>query len=317
MKTKAFVTNFVCSILERQDAITFESTLKKSLVRCYTDGSKINGRVGAGFYIEYPGNLPAKEASFHLGKHSTVFQAEIFALLQIAKELLTEKMQNQTIVILADSQAAIKALEMSTVTSITVLNCINNLNELGKDNGVLVTWTPAHTGIPGNERADFLAKAGSSMIMYGPEPFITVPYASCVTEIKDWSTERWRTLWRNKKDCLRTKENVGWTKPRLSQRLIRLKRPHLNQVLQVLTGHCNLQRHKRTTHRSESSLCPKCGLDDETPDHHVGTCAYYEDIRNKYFGNKKATIKEMVNKYNISKLAAYLKEAGRLAEYDH
>ena len=54
---------------------------------------------------------------------------------------------------------------------------------------------------------------------------------------------------------------------RLTIRLLNLKRPHLNRVVQVLTGHCNLQRHKKTTGRAESSLCPKCSLEDETQNH--------------------------------------------------
>ena len=47
--------------------------------RVYTDGSKLNGRVGTGFYAEYPNNSP-KQAFFHLGIHSTVFQAEVLAM---------------------------------------------------------------------------------------------------------------------------------------------------------------------------------------------------------------------------------------------
>ena len=86
--------------------------------------------------------------------------------------------------------------------------------------------------------------------------------------------------------------------------------------MQVLTGHCNLQKHKKTTARSKSSNCPKCNLDDESPNHHVGNCIYYQDTRMKYLGNKTTTIKNVVNKLNTTKLATYLKEAGRLTEYD-
>ena len=76
-------------------------------------------------------------------------------------------------------------------------------------------------------------------------------------------------MWNKRKDCLRMKESVGWTSSRLTIHLLNLKRPQLNRVVQVLTGHCNLQRHKKTTGRAESSLCPKCKLEDETPNHHV------------------------------------------------
>ena len=314
-KTKVFERNFECQIMDKQNAIRSESILNHNTIRVYTDGSKLDGRVGAGFYAEYPNNSP-KQAFFHLGIHSTVFQAEVLAVSEVAKNLHLEKMHNQNIVVLIDSQAALKALIKSTVTSITVLNFIRSLNQLGKQNHVSIAWIPGHAGVHGNEVADYVAKSESKLIMYGPEPFITVPYASCVSTVTDWSTVRWKSMWSKGKDCLRMKETVDWTSSRLTIRLLNLKRPQLNRVGQVLTEHCNLQRHKKTTGRAESSLCPKCSLEDETPNHHVGNCKVYQDIRVKYFGTTKTTVHNVVTKCNINKLATYLKEAGRLSEFD-
>ena len=115
-------------------------------------------------------------------------------------------------------------------------------------------------------------------------------------------------MWNKRKDCLRVKESVGWKSSRLSIRLLNLKRPQLIRVVQVLTGHCNLQRHKKTKGRAESSLCPKCSLDDKTPNHYVGNCMLYQDTRVKYFN--------VITRCNINKLATYLKEAGRLSEFN-
>ena len=86
--------------------------------------------------------------------------------------------------------------------------------------------------------------------------------------------------------------------------------------MQVLTWHCNLQRHKKTTGRAESSLCPKCSLEDEAPNYHVGNCKRYQDIRVKYLEITKTTAHDVVTKCNITKLATYLKEAGRLSKFD-
>ena len=138
---------------------------------------------------------------------------------------------------------------------------------------------------------------------------ITVSYGSCVSTVKDWSTDRWKSMWNRRKNCLTMKESVSWTSSRLTIRLLNLKRPQLNSVVQVLAGHCNLQRHKKTTGCAESSLCPKCSLKDETPNHHVGNCKLYQDIRVKYFGITKTTVHNVVTKCNINKLATYLKEA--------
>ena len=172
-KTKVFKRNFKCQIMDKKSAVRSESVLNQSTVKVYTDGSKLDRRGGAGFYAENPSNSP-KRAFFHLGVHSTVFQAEVLAIPEVAKNLLLEKMHNQSVV-LVDSQAAIKSLIKCTLTSITVLNCIRNLNQLGKQNHDSVAWIPAYAGVHGNEVADYLAKSGSKSKIHGSEPFITVP----------------------------------------------------------------------------------------------------------------------------------------------
>ena len=179
-------------------------------------------------------------------------------------------MHNQSIVVLVDSQAAIKALIKCTVTSITVFNCIRNLSQLGKENHVSIAWIPGHARVHDTEVADYEAKSESKSKIHGPERFITVLYASCVRTVMDWSTDRWKSMWNERKYCLRLKEFVGWTSSRLTVRLLNLKRPQLNRVVQVLTGHFKLHLHKKTTDRAESSLCPNCCLEDETPTYHVG-----------------------------------------------
>ena len=131
--------------MDKKNAIKSKSVPNQNTVKVYTDGSKLDGRVGAGFYAEYPNNSP-KQAFFHLEIHSTVFQAEALAIPEVAKNLLLGKMHNQSIVVLVDSQAAIKALIKCTVTSITVLNCIRNLNQLAKQNHISIAWIPGHAG---------------------------------------------------------------------------------------------------------------------------------------------------------------------------
>ena len=138
-----------------------------------------------------------------------------------------------------------------------------------------------------NEKADILAKSGSAFNCLEPEPFISIQYASCRAAIKDWSVKRWKTSWIERKDCLRAKENVGWASPQLTQRLLRLKRPRINKVLQVLTGHCNLQKHRCTLGHDVSSTCTKCNLKEETPNHRVGECTYYHALRKKFLVKKK------------------------------
>ena len=76
--------------MDKNNAIRSESVLNRNAIRVYTDGSKLDERVGAGFYAEYTNNSP-KQAFFHLGVYSTVFQAEVLAISLVAKDLLLEK----------------------------------------------------------------------------------------------------------------------------------------------------------------------------------------------------------------------------------
>ena len=185
--------------------------------------------MGAVFYAEYPNNC-AKQAFFHLGIYSTAVQAKVLAISEVAKDLLLEKMHNQRIIVLVDSQAAIKAFIKCSVTSITVLNCDGNLNQLDKQNHVSIAWIPGHAGIYGNEVADYPAKSGSKSKIRCHELFIAVPYASCVSTVKDWFTDRLKYMWTERKDCLRTKESVGRASLRLTIRLLNPKRSQKSSV---------------------------------------------------------------------------------------
>ena len=59
-KTKVFERNFECQITDKKNAIRSESVLNQNTVKVYIDGSKLDGRVGAGFYAEYPNNSQNK-----------------------------------------------------------------------------------------------------------------------------------------------------------------------------------------------------------------------------------------------------------------
>ena len=62
-KTKIFERNFECQIMDQKNAIKSESVLTQNTVNVYTDGSKLDGRAGAGFYAEYPNNPRNKQFS--------------------------------------------------------------------------------------------------------------------------------------------------------------------------------------------------------------------------------------------------------------
>ena len=50
------------------------------------------------------------------------------------------------------------------------------LNELAANKTVRLIWVPGHSGIPGNERADELARQASSQSLVGPEPALPISH---------------------------------------------------------------------------------------------------------------------------------------------
>ena len=102
--------------MDKKNAIRFESVLNQNTVKVYTDGSK-------------PKQLP-KTSIFPPWNTQRCVPGRSLSYFRSGKEpAFGKKMHNRSIVLLVDSQAVIKALIKCTVTSITVLNCIRNLNQ--------------------------------------------------------------------------------------------------------------------------------------------------------------------------------------------
>ena len=112
-------------------------------IQVYTDGSKINGLAGCGFFMQDKLNL--HQASEHLGNNATVFQGEILAI-QRGAEFLKEQ-RGRTITFISDSQAGLQALDQRVFKSKTVWECHRALNHLARNNLVNLKWTKAHVEI--------------------------------------------------------------------------------------------------------------------------------------------------------------------------
>jgi hypothetical protein len=78
----------------------------KGLIR-YTDGSRMKEGTGAGVY----GQSVERRLSFSVGRYTTVFQAEIYAILACVYEIQSLNRPEKYIIICSDSQAALKALQ--------------------------------------------------------------------------------------------------------------------------------------------------------------------------------------------------------------
>jgi ribonuclease HI len=171
LKKYQLVKSYKIRIPTRQDWQKPEKIIDHNVDHWFTDGSGIQNCFGAGIYgpsCNYRESIP-------MGSLSTVFSAEVMAILRCTKLLLTKNLTRRRIHICSDSRAAIAALAKTTTESSLVWECLQVLEKLSKTNKVTLMWIPGHQGIPGNEEADRLAKEGAVEIP--PNQFAAIPFS--------------------------------------------------------------------------------------------------------------------------------------------
>ena len=137
----------------------------------YSDGSLDNGQVGAGWFGSTFGG-GSISAFDYVGERATVWDGEIRGIsgaLQCAS-------QEQNILILADSQAALAAVKKAGKTGKARTRELANVIRLLRDRQDKTTklgWVKSHIGIEGNETADKNAKKGTLWRRQDQKPWVT------------------------------------------------------------------------------------------------------------------------------------------------
>ena len=122
--------------------------------------------VGGGFVITNNTNQTNKTSSknTHLNSKTTVlfFKQKLQPYTKKLSFSQLSDSKDRIITFWTDSMSALQALSNKLHHNKTVHNCHNTLNKLASNNKVYLRWIAAHAGHWGNEKADTLAKAGTS-----------------------------------------------------------------------------------------------------------------------------------------------------------
>ena len=279
-------------------------------IHCYTDGSKLkNAR--AGFFII--GTETRRYSTIHLDEGVTVFQAEIIAIIEAAKELIQKNLREYHIKFYTDSQSAIKAAQKYCVRSKLVQECKEVLNTLANQNTVTLEWVPGHEGHMGNEVADRLAKRGTDQQNHGPSPFAPRTNGTTVNVIKKWERKQHNTEWKAISQCRQTKLLLPEINENWSREIIRKNRSNIRKLTQILTGHANLKRHRHIMGLEDNAVCEKCNEEEETAEHFIRKCPFFGKIRWETFGRAELSIEDL-HKETIRDILLFITRTRRLEE---
>ena len=251
---------------------------------CYTDGSKMDKNAGLGYIITFKRKKRKIERYNQLREENTVFQAEVAAIMECAKRLLLVK--NKHILIRSDSKSAIQAIAGQVTKSKLVLECKNALNSLTNNkNRIDLRWIKAHVGFVGNERADELAKLGTTAD--GRKINIPIPPSWYKQQTDAELISRWTSRWKTEMPCRQTKLWCGGPRGHIIKRkdLLKLNRNNLGMMVQVITGHNSLQRHLGLCYSDEEPTCRQCCEEEETSWHLIAECPAWSRTRNDILGN--------------------------------
>ena len=251
----------------------------------FTDGSRLDGRTGAG-YVIYKGKNEIFANKLRLPDHATVFQAEIKAIEAACHKLGELNPPNMKYVkIFVDSQAAIRALGNPRVRSRAVASASEELNRLaGITRSATICWIAAHKGYTGNERADTMAKEGSTKnqidIQVGRSP------ATIRVDIAAQTQRDWTTAWTNYEGAVHTKQFYSAPCPRKAKYVYNLARLELGRFIRLITGHNNLNYFQHRLGLQESSSCRFCNTATETYRHLVTECPRWRLTRVDLFQDR-------------------------------
>ena len=282
--------------------------LPKDALIWFTDGSRTDLGTGSGIY----GQKPNKSYSFSLGKFASVFQTEIYAILQCAYENIRRAYRNKRILIFSDSQAALRALSGPKVTSRLVEECQEALYALATLNEVTLVWVPGHQGILGNEMADKLARQASATPLLGPEPALGIPKCLAREAIKGWTEYQHSNTWKTTPGCRHGKLFIGRPCKRKADDLLKLGRHQLKMAVAILTGHAPVREHLRIMGLfSGDPSCRFCGMETETVQHITCCCEALARKRYNIFGKLFAIPKD-ISTASIKDLCLFIRDTGLL-----
>ncbi|GFX99051.1 RNase H domain-containing protein [Trichonephila clavipes] len=253
-------------------------------VVCFTDGSKINTKVGLAFVI-FQDFIEIGTRQFRISDECSVFQAELLCIAQAVSWICNNEILSSNFLICSDSLSSLCALNNIYSQNKLIVKTHINLNFL-RSRGVQVffSFVRGHTGIYGNERADWLAKEATKLRDLVP---MSIPKSYHKKVFKEKIISEWNNLYQISINAHLTKEFF----PSIQSRL-KAKHFHPNfKLTQFLTGHGNFKAYLKHFNLSLTDQC-SCSSDTiQNAKHLILACTN--------FSSERCTLMKCLQKNNI------------------
>ncbi|KAJ9575592.1 hypothetical protein L9F63_007526 [Diploptera punctata] len=252
-------------------AIDYRGTVIPANIQIFTDGSKTENHVGAGLVVEENSKEIYTE-SRRLDNECSIFQAELIGIQMAVDWIQQQSNVNTSYAIHVDSQAALLAISNKRTTQPIAVNTRKKIITLKKTTQVSLNWVRGHTGIRGNERADYLAKIAASY--KNTVTYNSIPISRAKQLLLNYYINIWNATYTNSEVSFHTKQFIPSIHHRLSISL------WPNFILtQFLTNH---GRFRTYLHRIKKSPSPLCNCPESPPQtaiHLLTECSLYSRDR--------------------------------------
>ncbi|RUS87965.1 hypothetical protein EGW08_004243 [Elysia chlorotica] len=237
--------------LQMQDGSAFKATVNAGygVLMCFPDGS-------------------SKELYSACSETCSNYEAELKGI-QAALLTLNETFQRNSslathTVLFTDSKSAPKSLETTQNSSETLDILLEIKSILNKYPIALVCqWIPSHINLPGNEKADRLAKKGAMQ----EQPLVKTTYQTAKRIIRQNFKEEWMNQWARGRIVYKHQNTV-----KLHDPIYFLQRKEQCAIFRLRTQHIPLNFHLNRFNAEHTPLCPLCDDSLETVEHTLFQC---------------------------------------------
>ena len=265
----------------------FQSHKHMADLEIYTDGSKIQSKVGSGYVIKRGNSV--RKVPLRVRDHSSVFVAELFAIRVALLDI--KKYRDLSCIIYSDSRSALQAIE-KLYSDHPLVQVIQESVFKYSQQGLFVSfcWVPSHVGIEGNTLADESAKAGCFLSTVALNEITASDFK---VFLKDKIVEKWQKKWDRLININKTPLTEIQPLVNQNRHIPGLSRIELLKLTRLRIGHTKFAK-QHLVKNEEAEECIETG-DLLSVKHVLLECGEYYYERQRFFGNGYIDMREILN----------------------